>query len=478
MESGMVGEARAPVENAERLWMLCAEALRNQVNEATWKTWFDGIRPSWADDDHVVLSVPSSLVKERLESRYLTLVRDVLADATGKHLAIRLVVDTDGAGAAVEPARLTPAPRDGHGDRAGEASTIAWPANEQAEPAQAGSVEPDYTFDAFVTGPSNRFAHAAARSVAETPGTSYNPLYIHGGVGLGKTHLLHAIGNYVRDNFRGRLVRYVPSETFLNEFVDAIRTNTTPAFKRRYRECHLLLVDDVQFMEGKEGLQEEFFHTFNELYQTSRQIVIASDRPPNSFATLDDRLRSRFMSGLTATVQPPDLETRLAILRSKAGAKTATEHSDVLEYIAANVKDNIRQLEGALTQVLAHASVYGQSLTVELAEEVLFDLFGSNQPRTITPKVILDAAAELFGFNVEELCGTSRRRPLVTARQISMYVFRHLTDYSYPAIAREFGGRDHTTVIHAVEKISTLMKEKRQIYDQVNELMARITNGG
>lgn len=474
----MVGEKRAPVENAERLWLLCAEALRNQVNEATWKTWFDGIRPSWADDEQVVLSVPSSLVKERLESRYLTLVRDVLADATGRQLAIRFVVDTD---ATHEQPSLAPATPPATGEPTNAASmrfTPPWAGAEHEAPVQAPSVEPDYTFDAFVTGPSNRFAHAAARSVAETPGKSYNPLYIHGGVGLGKTHLLHAIGNYVRDNFRGRLVRYVPSETFLNEFVDAIRTNATPAFKRRYRECHLLLVDDVQFMEGKEGLQEEFFHTFNELYQTSRQIVITSDRPPNSFTTLDDRLRSRFMSGLTATVQPPDLETRLAILRSKAGEDSATKHSDVLEYIAENVKDNIRQLEGALTQVLAHASVYGQNLTVELAEEVLFDLFGSNQPRTVTPKVILDATAELFGFKVEELCGPSRRRPLVTARQISMYVFRHLTDYSYPAIAREFGGRDHTTVIHAVEKISTLMKEKRQIYDQVNELMARITNGG
>ncbi|HVE45981.1 MAG TPA: chromosomal replication initiator protein DnaA [Acidimicrobiales bacterium] len=477
MESGRVGEATAPVENAERLWMLCAEALRDQVNEATWKTWFEGIRASWADDEQVVLSVPSSLVKERLESRYLTLVGDVLADATGKKLVIRIVVDTDAGHEQQHLHAPAVAARPESKPTAPETGKRRWDDGSSGAADQA-AVEGDYTFDAFVTGPSNRFAHAAALAVAETPGKSYNPLYIHGGVGLGKTHLLHAIGNYVRDNFRGRVVRYVPSETFLNEFVDAIRTNTTPAFKRRYRECHLLLVDDVQFMEGKEGLQEEFFHTFNELHQTSRQIVITSDRPPNSFTTLDDRLRSRFMSGLTATVQPPDLETRLAILRSKAGEEAASRYSDVLEYIATNVKDNIRQLEGALTQVLAHASVYGQHLTVELAEEVLFDLFGTNQPRPITPKVILDATASLFGFAVEDLCGTSRRRPLVTARQISMYVFRHVTDYSYPAIAREFGGRDHTTVIHAVEKISTLMKEKRQIYDQVNELMARISSGG
>src|SRR5205807_5451787 len=335
-----------------------------------------------------------------------------------------------------------------------------------------------YTFDVFVTGASNRFAHAAALSVAETPAKSYNPLFIHGNAGLGKTHLLHAIGNYVRENFPTRHVRYVSTETFMNEFVDAIRTNATTAFKRRYRECDVLLIDDIQFMENKEGLQEEFFHTFNSLYGASKQIVITSDRPPKSIATLEDRLRSRFLSGLITDVQPPELETRLAILRKKAEGERAYVPDEVLELIATHVKDNIRELEGALIRVSAFASLNRQPLTRELAEGVLSDLMAADQPRQITPKVILDATAETFGFTIDELCGTSRRRPLVTARQIGMYVFRELTDFSYPAIAREFGGRDHTTVIHAVEKIGALMKERRQIYDQVTELLHLIRSGG
>jgi chromosomal replication initiator protein len=282
----------------------------------------------------------------------------------------------------------------------------------------------------------------------------------------------------VRENFPARHVRYVSTETFMNEFVDAIRTNTTTAFKRRYRECDVLLVDDIQFMENKEGLQEEFFHTFNSLYGASKQIVITSDRPPKSIATLEDRLRSRFLSGLITDVQPPELETRLAILRKKAEGERAQVPDDVLEFIATHVKDNIRELEGAFIRVSAFASLNREPLNRDLAEKVLSDLIASDEPRQITPKLILDATADMFGFPVDELCGTSRRRPLVTARQVSMYVFRELTDFSYPAIAREFGGRDHTTVIHAVEKVSALMKERRQIYDQVTELIHRIKSGG
>ena len=326
-------------------------------------------------------------------------------------------------------------------------------------------------------GDSNRFAHAASLSVAETPARSYNPLFIQGDSGLGKTHLLHAIGNYVRENFPSRHVRYVSTETFLNEFVDAIRTNTTTAFKRRYRECDVLLVDDIQFIEGKERFQEEFFHTFNSLHGASKQIVITSDRPPRSIATLEDRLRSRFMSGLVADIQPPELETRLAILRKKAEGERATVPHEVLEFIAANVTTNIRELEGALIRVTAYATLNKQPLNRETAELVLSDILAGNQPRQITPKVILDATADAFGFSVEDICGTSRRRPLVTARQVGMYVFREVTDFSYPAIAKEFGGRDHTTVIHAVEKITALMKERRQIYDQVTNLVQRVRTG-
>jgi len=263
----------------------------------------------------------------------------------------------------------------------------------------------------------------------------------------------------------------------MNEFVDAIRTNAMPVFKRRYRDCDVLLVDDVQFMENKEGLQEEFFHTFNTLHGAGRQIVISSDRPPRAIATLEVRLRSRFEWGLITDVQPPELETRLAILRKKAEGERTQVPDDVLDYIATNITDNIRELEGALIRVSAYASLTREPFTRDLAERVLGDLISPNEPRQITPRRILDATSEMFGFTIDELAGKSRSRPLVTARQISMYVFRELTDFSYPAIAREFGGRDHTTVIHAVEKISTQMKERRVIYDQVTELMHRIKGG-
>jgi chromosomal replication initiator protein len=451
------GEAEALVTNAEQLWIPCAEALRSQVSEATWKTWFEGIRPLAAEDGTLLLSVPSSLVKERLEQRYLPMVRDALLDVAGREVDVRLDVRTD----SVTGEELGSSGLLGGNDWA--AAARAAPATPTPPPPAAARpdespLNPRYTFDSFVIGASNRFAHAAA--------------------GLGKTHLLHAIGNYVRENFPARHVRYVSTETFMNEFVDAIRTNTTTAFKRRYRECDVLLVDDIQFMENKEGLQEEFFHTFNSLYGASKQIVITSDRPPKSIATLEDRLRSRFLSGLITDVQPPELETRLAILRKKAGGERAHVPDEVLEFIATHVKDNIRELEGALIRVSAFASLNREPLTRELAEKVLSDLIASDQPRQITPRAILDATAETFGFSVDEICGTSRRRPLVTARQVGMYVFREVTDFSYPAIAREFGGRDHTTVIHAVEKIAALMKERRQIYDQVTELIHRIKSGG
>ena len=475
MDTGAIEKAEALVRNAEQLWILCAEALRTKVSEATWQSSFAGLRPLEADDQGITLAVPSSIVKERLETRYLHLLEEAVGRAAGTPLAVHLVVPPPPQGQHPTPVELR---RGGDWDGAVFAAAPPVPPPVPAPRAEETPLNPRYTFEAFVIGASNRFAHAAALAVAEAPARSYNPLFVHGFAGLGKTHLLHAIGNYVRENFPGRRIRYVSTETFMNEFVDAIRTTTTAAFKRRYRECDVLLIDDIQFMENKEGLQEEFFHTFNSLYGASKQIVITSDRPPKSIATLEDRLRSRFLSGLITDVQPPELETRLAILRKKAEGDRAHVPDDVLEFIAANVTDNIRELEGALIRVSAFASLNREMLTRELAEKVLADMLASDQPRQITPQVILDATADLFGFTVEDLCSASRRRPLVTARQVGMYVFRELTDFSYPAIAREFGGRDHTTVIHAVEKIAALMKERRQIYDQVTELMQRIRSGG
>ncbi|MHB1487620.1 MAG: chromosomal replication initiator protein DnaA [Acidimicrobiales bacterium] len=463
----------------EELWKQCSSALRAQVTEATWRTWFESIRPLAVSGDSLHLAVPSTLVKERLEGRYLGVLNDIVTNATARDLTVVFEVHTDGSSSDEGEAMtgLLTGGRWDAPDPPGLAISSPPPPPKGNMGHQDSLLNDEFTFDAFIIGASNRFAHAAALSVAETPAKSYNPLFIYGGAGLGKTHLLHAIGNYVRENFPARHVRYVTTETFLNEFVDAIRTNTPMAFKRRYRECDVLLVDDIQFMENKEGLQEEFFHTFNSLHGASKQIVITSDRPPKSIATLEERLRSRFLSGLMTDVKPPELETRLAIMRKKAEGERVQVPDDVLEFIATHVKDNIRELEGALIRVCAFANLNHEFLDVSLAEKVLSDIVSGNQPQRITPKVILDATARSFGFSIDELCGTSRRRPLVTARQVGMYVFRDLTDFSYPAIAKEFGGRDHSTVIHAVDKISKLMKENRQIYDQVTDLILLIKTG-
>ena len=336
-----------------------------------------------------------------------------------------------------------------------------------------------HTFEDFVIGTSNRFAHAAAQAVAETPGRSYNPLFIYGGAGLGKTHLLQAVATYVDDHYPNYQVRYVSSETFMNRFVEAIRNKTLPEFKQHYRNIDVLLVDDIQFMEGKEGLQEEFFHTFNSIQQAGGQIVLTSDRSPDSIPTLEDRLRSRFKMGLVTHIQPPDIETRLAILHKKA---TFTSNNvqipdEVLLFIAENITSNIRELEGALTRVAAFSSLNEVPCTRDMALTVLGDLITNNLPLPITPALILSKTSTMYGFTHEELIGASRRRPLVTARQVAMYTFRELTDLSYPAIAREFGGRDHTTVIHAVDKIGKLMSERREIYDQVTALVSAIKTG-
>jgi chromosomal replication initiator protein len=328
-----------------------------------------------------------------------------------------------------------------------------------------------------VKGASNQFALAAALRVAETPGRSYNPLFIYGSAGLGKTHLLHAIGHYVLSHYQHDVVRYVSTETFLNEYVDAIRTNTTANFKRRYRDIDVLLIDDIQFMEGKEGLQEEFFHTFNSLHGANKQIVISSDRMPDAIPTLEERLRGRFKWGLITDIQPPDLETRLAILRNKAERDHSPVPSETLEFIASRITTNIRELEGALIRVTAYASLNNVPISTHLAEQLLGDLLSSTFVKPRTDEELLNEIAVILGFSVEALRGKSRQRPLVTARQIAMYVFRELTDLSYPAIARLFGGRDHTTVIHAVDKIQRLMKERANIYDQVTDLVQRLKKG-
>ena len=467
------------VDQAEQLWTTCTVALREQVSEAVWLTTFSMVTPLGLDGSVLSVAVPSSVVKERIETRYLTLVSGALADIGHSGVSLAIDVQTDVAPAS---SNFSPAPSTGRGEDVPNdpqhLGTTSATMGTTGVPEQELSltVNPRYTFDAFVTGTSNRFAHAAALSVAETPAKSYNPLFIYGDAGLGKTHLLQAIANYVREIYPGYQIRYVSTEQFLNQYVEGIRHNTMPEFKKRYRETDVLLLDDIQIIEGKEGIQEELFHTFESLYQADAQIVLSSDRPPDAISTLEDRLRSRFKMGLITEINPPELETRLAILRKKAEREPIAPSPDVLEFIASNITNNIRELEGALIRVCAFASLTGNPLTVELAEGVLSDILTNTQPRPITPALILEKTSEMFDFTIDEIRGQSRRRPLVTARQIGMYVMREMTDLSYPAIAREFGGRDHTTVIHAVEKISGLMKERRQIYDQVTELTQRIRN--
>jgi chromosomal replication initiator protein len=351
------------------------------------------------------------------------------------------------------------------------------PASGPGEP--TARLNPKYLFDTFVIGASNRFAHAAAVAVAEAPAKAYNPLFIYGESGLGKTHLLHAIGHYARGLYPGTRVRYVSSEEFTNEFINSIRDGKGDSFRKRYREMDILLVDDIQFLADKESTQEEFFHTFNTLHNANKQIVLSSDRPPKQLVTLEDRLRNRFEWGLITDVQPPELETRIAILRKKAVQEQLNAPPEVLEFIASRISRNIRELEGALIRVTAFASLNRQPVDLGLTEIVLKDLIpgGENAAPEITAPAIMAATADYFGLTVEDLCGTSRGRALVTARQIAMYLCRELTDLSLPKIGAQFGNRDHTTVMHADRKIRALMAERRSIYNQVTELTNRIKNG-
>ncbi len=377
-----------------------------------------------------------------------------------------------------------PSPGPGHVHRGGPAGSAPGPLAAQPAPAPGpgeptARLNPKYLFDTFVIGASNRFAHAAAVAVAEAPAKAYNPLFIYGESGLGKTHLLHAIGHYARSLYPGTRVRYVSSEEFTNEFINSIRDGKGDSFRKRYREMDILLVDDIQFLADKESTQEEFFHTFNTLHNANKQIVLSSDRPPKQLVTLEDRLRNRFEWGLITDVQPPELETRIAILRKKAVQEQLNAPPEVLEFIASRISRNIRELEGALIRVTAFASLNRQPVDLGLTEIVLKDLIPGGEDSTpeITATAIMAATADYFGLTVEDLCGSSRGRQLVTARQIAMYLCRELTDLSLPKIGAQFGGRDHTTVMHADRKIRALMAERRSIYNQVTELTNRIKNG-
>ena len=462
------------MSNVTQLWDACAQSIRDQVSDGVWQSTFKEARPQSITENELILTVPNHWVKAQVEGKYNPLVLEALEEASPTHIQLIVEVDTKDSNEVdlVQADILIPSTNEPTELKAPLSEEISYINKEKSLVKNE-----KYTFETFVTGTSNRFAHAAALSVAERPAESYNPLFIHGEAGLGKTHLLQAIESYIHENYPMHSTKYVSTETFLNEFIESIKTNKRAEFKSRYREIDVLLVDDIQFLEGKEGLQEEFFHTFNSLHQANKQIVLSSDRPPDAISTLEDRLRSRFKMGLLTDIQPPDLETRLAILRKKSENETIPVPADVLEFIATHAKENIRELEGALTRVCAFAKLNSQDLTIEIAKTVLQELIALRKPRAITPEVILDATAEKFGLSKEDIIGQRRHRPLVTARQIAMYVFRELTELSYPAIAREFGGRDHTTVIHAVDKISDLMPAKQQIYDDVTDLVQTIRSG-
>ncbi|MBM3655874.1 MAG: chromosomal replication initiator protein DnaA [Actinobacteria bacterium] len=415
---------------------------------------------------NLLLAAPSVFAKDVLESRLKTLLNDALTAKLGEKINIAVTVNESLDTAVSKPEDLD-----------GETESLRVGTGRQEirlkDPEQT-QLNPRYIFETFVIGASNRFAHAAAVAVAEAPAKAYNPLFIYGESGLGKTHLLHAIGAYAKELYGGVRVRYVSSEEFTNDFINSIRDDKSSNFQRRYRDLDVILVDDIQFLENKERTQEEFFHTFNTLYNANKQIVISSDRPPKQLTTLEGRLRSRFEWGLITDIQPPELETRIAILRRKAVQDKLNAPDDVLEYIASKISTNIRELEGALIRVTAFASLNRQSVDMTLAEVVLKDLIPDDSSPEITPNLIMAQTAAYFSLTLDDLCGTSRSRVLVNARQIAMYLCREMTELSLPKIGQTFGGRDHTTVMHAERKIRQLMSERRSVFNQVSELTNRI----
>jgi chromosomal replication initiator protein len=445
---------------AEDLWNDVSSRLRDALNDTTYSTWFGEVDGGELDGERFVLAVPNDFTREWIEGHFLDLIRATVRDVAGgeRQVGLRVVESAPPQPAATAvPATVTPLPI------------------EVTHRSEIAGINPKYTFDSFVIGSSNRFAHAAALAVAEAPAQAYNPLFIYGHTGLGKTHLLHAIANFVTDHGGGLTCRYVTSETFMNDFINSLRDKRIEGFKTRYRTYDVLLIDDVQFFEHKERIQEEFFHTFNSLYEAGRQIVMSSDRPPRDISTLEDRLRSRFEWGLITDIQPPDLETRIAILRKKVKVdRIEVRDPELLTFIASRVSTNIRELEGALTRVVAFASLTGRALSVNLAQDVLKDVFPQGESVQISIERIQELVCERFSVTHAELTGDRRSQNIVYPRQVAMYLSRELTDASLPKIGKEFGGRDHTTVIHATSKIARLIREDRSVYNLVQELTARV----
>ena len=438
--------------NLDSIWNEVLDIIKVELTEVSFNTWLKTVDPIAINEDRLILAAPNEFTKGILEGRYFNLIKNAVAQATEKDYAIQFTI-----------------PGDEISMNLGQ-STIM----ENPKYNQRAQLNPKYTFDSFVIGNSNRFAHAASLAVAEAPAQAYNPLFIYGGVGLGKTHLMHAIGHYILNQTSDSKVVYVSSEKFTNELINSIRDDRNNEFRNKYRNVDVLLVDDIQFIAGKESTQEEFFHTFNALHEANKQIIISSDRPPKEIPTLEDRLRSRFEWGLIADIQPPDLETRIAILKKKAKVENINISNDVMLYIATKIQSNIRELEGALIRVVAYSSLTNKEVTVELAEEALKDIISDDKPREITPDLIKEIVGKEYNIKMEDFTSKKRTRAIAYPRQIAMYLTRELTDLSLPKIGDEFGGRDHTTVLHAHDKITADIEDSEQFKRKIENIIKEI----
>ena len=444
--------------NLKNLWEKTLDVIKGELSEVSFNTWIKSCEPISISSDTLKISVPNSFTQDILDKRYKDLVANSIKAVCSKLYNIEFIIASDTSIAEeIKKAEKTPSK-----------SIIV---NDE----MSSTLNPKYTFNSFVIGNSNRFAHAASLAVAEAPAKAYNPLFIYGGVGLGKTHLMHAIGHYILDGNPNAKVVYVSSEKFTNELINAIKDDRNEEFRKKYRNVDVLLIDDIQFIAGKERTQEEFFHTFNELHDANKQIILSSDRPPKEIPTLEDRLRSRFEWGLIADIQVPDFETRMAILKKKADVENLNVANEVMGYIATKIKSNIRELEGALIRIVAYSSLTNREITVDLATEALKDIISKKQGKHITIDLIQDIVSSYFNLRVEDLKSQRRTRNVAYPRQIAMYLSRKLTDMSLPKIGEEFGGRDHTTVIHAYEKISENLKTDEGLQSMINDITKKLT---
>ena len=446
--------------NLKQLWEKTLNIIKAEMSEVSFNTWIKSCEPISISSDTIKISVPNSFTQEILEKRYKDLVANSIKSVCSKLYKIEFLIASE---IKSEEVPNNEAPKQSKN------KTVS--VNDE----MSTTLNPKYTFDSFVIGNSNRFAHAASLAVAESPAKAYNPLFIYGGVGLGKTHLMHAIGHYILDNNPNAKVEYVSSEKFTNELINAIKDDKNEEFRNKYRNVDVLLIDDIQFIAGKERTQEEFFHTFNALHDANKQIILSSDRPPKEIPTLEDRLRSRFEWGLIADIQVPDFETRMAILKKKADVEKLNVANEVMVYIATKIKSNIRELEGALIRIVAYSSLTNKEITVDLASEALKDIISKKQGKNITISIIQDIVASYFNLRIEDLKSQRRTRNVAYPRQIAMYLSRKLTDMSLPKIGEEFGGRDHTTVIHAYEKISENLNSDENLQHTIDDITKKLT---